>query len=134
MTSDGVSGISPATAVARAKRSAIIRSSYGAHGRRVAAADRLLRRRRVPQREPAQHPVVRDALAEKLLVFPLDLGHRQQAVDHLLMPTLTRVDGGVLILDDVVPLELPGPVDRSEPAADVAERSDRLADAVEDRL
>src|SRR6266542_3681115 len=98
------------------------------------ATDLLLRRRRLPQLEPAQHPVPDDEPAEEFLVLPLHLGHGEEAVDQLLVPACGGVDGGVLVLDDVVPLELPGPVDRSEPAADVAERRDRLADAVEDHL
>ena len=48
------------------------------------------------------------------------------------MPAFGSEDGSLFVLDDVVPFEPAGAVYRGEPAADVAERADRAADAPED--
>ena len=68
-------------------------------------------------------------LAEVALVLPLHFGHGQQAVDDAVLAAGGGEHGGVFVLDDVVALQAPRAVDRREPAADVAERGDELADA-----
>src|SRR5207237_10736987 len=75
-----------------------------------------------------------DPLAKVPLVLPLHLGHRQQALDHLVASAFAREHRGFFVLDDVPALELSRAVHRHEPAADVAERAECAADAPEDRV
>src|SRR5436309_152832 len=125
--------------MARARR----KPSFFTHRLTPGARDRLgrtgspranhpLRRRRFPHPEEAGERMTEHFVAEEELVFPLHLGHGQQAVDHLVVPARGGVHRGVLVLDDVVPLEVSGAVDGEEPAADVAEAGNELADAPED--
>src|ERR1044071_3227284 len=76
----------------------------------------------------------RNARAEVLLVVPLRLRHRQQALDHLLVSAAQRVLRRVFVLDDVRALELSRAVHRNETAADVTQTRDRFSDDEEDRL
>src|SRR5258707_13029008 len=71
---------------------------------------------------------------EVLLVLPLHLGHRQQAIEELEVAARAGVDGRVLVLDDVAALEPPGRVHGQEPASRVAERAQGSADRPEDGL
>jgi hypothetical protein len=84
--------------------------------------------------EHPQHPVAGHLAAEEELVLPLDLGHRQDAVDHVELSAVAREDRGLFVLDDVAAFQPARAVHRREPAADAAEDADRAPDAPEDHF
>src|SRR5712691_12542471 len=67
----------------------------------VVRADRLLRRRRIPQLENPQEGMPEDFVAEEILVLPFHLRHSQQAINHLLMPCIERVGGSIFVFHNI---------------------------------
>jgi hypothetical protein len=67
-------------------------------------ADRRFRRRSRPDPDVAGEPVALDPQAEVVLVLPLDLGHREEALDELGMSGVARVSRRRFVLRDVAPL------------------------------
>src|SRR6185503_20991127 len=61
------------------------------------------------------------------LVFPLDFGHRQQAVDEIFAPAAKRVTRGGFVFDDIATLEPARAVHRCEPAADMTQEAEHAS-------
>ena len=66
--------------------------------------------------------------AEVMLVFPLDLRHRQKTVDQIRTPTGECVTRRRFILNDISTLEPPGAVHRRKPTAQVTHESEHAPD------
>src|SRR6185295_14763888 len=62
-----------------------------------------------------------------MLVFPLDLGHRQKTVDQVLASAAERMAGGSFVFNYVSTLEPACAVHRSEPTAEVTHQAEHTS-------